>query len=125
MKIFSRLALITLGLAVFTLSCAKRDIEDWAACEKSSVSFSEDVLPIFQRSCNGCHSKDRADPMGGGKFNVFETYGTIKGFINFGLILGNIKHNEGFEPMPKSADKLSDCEIAIIDKWVAAGMPNN
>jgi cytochrome c553 len=39
--------------------------------------------------------------------------------------MGCIEQQPGFDAMPKGASKLSDCDIARIRAWVAAGQPNN
>jgi hypothetical protein len=34
-------------------------------------------------------------------------------------------HSPGFSPMPQNDNKLSECNIAKIKKWIATGAPNN
>ncbi len=36
-----------------------------------------------------------------------------------------INHTIGYPQMPKNAAKLSDCNIAIITKWIKEGCLNN
>jgi hypothetical protein len=40
-------------------------------------------------------------------------------------LLGSLKHLSGFSAMPKNASQLSLCDITAIEKWIAAGYPNN
>ena len=32
--------------------------------------------------------------------------------------MGSLKHLDGFSPMPQNANKISSCEIALIEKWI-------
>ena len=45
--------------------------------------------------------------------------------INTGLVLPAIKHANGVPPMPNGMPKLNDCDIAKIEAWINAGMPEN
>jgi len=40
-------------------------------------------------------------------------------------LMGTIKHESGWSPMPKNGNKLSDCKIQKIDRWILDGTPNN
>lgn len=40
-------------------------------------------------------------------------------------LVGNIRHDAGFNAMPQGGGKLTDCQIAIIKAWVDAGAPSN
>ena len=42
-----------------------------------------------------------------------------------GKLMGTINHASGFSAMPKGGAKLSNCQIAVVQKWVTAGAPNN
>ena len=55
------------------------------------------------------------------------TLDTYTGTKNAGYckrkLVGVITHAAGFDPMPKNGNKLSDCSIAKISKWVSAWCP--
>jgi len=89
-------------------------------CDTLEVSFSGDVLPILTNHCFSCHSNANAQEFGSGvrlqDYEDVETYSTI--------ILGSIKHEDGFPAMPKDSEQLDACLISIIEAWVNQGKPN-
>lgn len=92
-----------------------------AVCDTSgTVSYSQKVVPILQQACYGCHSVN--SPSG----NIaMSTYATDKVIAQNGKLYGSIAYLSGFSAMPKGGNKLTDCQIATIKKWIDAGMPNN
>jgi hypothetical protein len=42
-----------------------------------------------------------------------------------GKLMGVISHAVGFKPMPNGGNKLPDCKIIQIRKWIEVGAPNN
>jgi hypothetical protein len=42
-----------------------------------------------------------------------------------GTLIGTITHAPGFSAMPQGGNKLSDCEITQIQKWINSGALNN
>lgn len=94
-------------------------------CDTSNVSFSDDVFPVIQNNCYGCHSGGQ--PSGGillTSFNEVKTAASIAPGT-YGSLLGTIRHQQGNVPMPQNGPMLSECKIATIEKWVSDGMPNN
>jgi hypothetical protein len=89
-------------------------------CDVSSVKFSTDIQGIFNNACLGCHSAQANL----GNVNLSDHANTIK-YVNNGSLLGSVKHDSGFSPMPKGSPKISSCNIAKIEAWIAAGAPNN
>lgn len=86
-----------------------------------SVSYSAEVAPILNASCNGCHS-----PAGGNQGGVrLDNYDAVKIWVNNGRLLGAIRHQAGFSAMPKNAAKLPACNISKIAIWINNGAPNN
>lgn len=90
------------------------------ACGDAPVTFSSDVSPIISSNCLQCHSQ--AANMGN---VILEGYTQIKIYADNGQLYGVVSHSQGFSPMPKNMAKLSDCNIAIIKKWIDSGSPNN
>lgn len=88
-------------------------------CDTTGVTFSQSVLPIFDAYCNGCHSG--ASPSGEINLTSYAQVVTV----NTDRLLGSINHASNYSPMPQNTDKLSDCNIALIAKWIADGSPNN
>ena len=89
-------------------------------CDSSSFTYNGDVKPILQTHCLGCHGGSAAS----GGFIPLGTYDDVNAMVNANALLPAIQHT-GSYPMPKNGAKLSDCKIAIISKWIAAGAPNN
>ncbi len=56
---------------------------------------------------------------------MLDNYAIVKAAAVNGLLLGVITHAPGFAQMPKDAAKLSDCNIAVIRKWINDGAPDN
>lgn len=91
-----------------------------SACDDSNVTFSKTVAPILNKSCIGCHNPNFVS--GGVILSTFNGASIVA--IN-GKLAGTISHAPGFSPMPKSGNKLSDCNIKLIKKWISNGAPNN
>src|SRR5258706_16451761 len=93
------------------------------------VSYYHDLMPIFKRSCTGCHHP-----------------GKLKGELDltaFAAFQKGGKHGSAFKPgepkdsrvveevsgkepsMPKEGDPLSKTEIALIERWIQQGATND
>ncbi len=94
-------------------------------CFEDSVSFSNDVWPIINANCVGCHNASRLR----GGINL-EGYDNIVDVANmqqdgFSLLYGVIERLPGFSAMPRSAAKLDTCSVKIIKLWIEEGAKNN
>ena len=93
------------------------------SCDTNRImSYNSDIKPLINTNCAGsaCHSATTQ----AGSIS-YATYASSLPTINNGKFMGSINHLSGFSAMPKSANKLSNCNIAKIQKWVNAGAPNN
>ncbi|MBF9141397.1 c-type cytochrome [Hymenobacter properus] len=115
-------SLLTLGLAA---GCTYSHGDPAPACDVPSenVTYSAVVSPIFDAHCRECHGTSVYTVKGGG--NNFGDYAAINRYFSPSKIIGSIRHDPNFDPMPQNRDKLSDCDIQRIEKWIAAGKPNN
>jgi hypothetical protein len=86
------------------------------------ATYAAVVSPIFDAGCRRCHGTTVYQTRGGGI--DLGTYQTLKN-VPTNLLLGTIEQQPGYDAMPKGAAKLSDCDIARIRAWVAAGQLNN
>lgn len=86
----------------------------------STVSYSNDVLPVLESSCLGCH--DQAGNAGG---IIFDTYAGLKTIVDNGSFQGSINHDAGFSPMPRNRDQLPECTLELIQSWIDAGAADN
>lgn len=112
-------------ISMFILnSCYYDNVEDLypqpPACDTSSVTFAGDVMPIINANCFACHSGSA--PSGNVKL---ETYDNIVASVNNGGLMGTIRHESGWSPMPKNGAKLDNCSITKLEIWIADGTPNN
>jgi WD40 repeat protein/mono/diheme cytochrome c family protein len=107
-------------LAAFaaSFSCA-------ASAADKPVSYYKDIVPVFKRSCNGCHHPGKLK--GQLDLTTFEAF-KKGGKHGPGFVAGNVKDSivieeiSGDEPsMPKEGDPLSKAEIAMITKWIVDG----
>ncbi|MFM2363295.1 MAG: hypothetical protein RLZZ316_2197 [Bacteroidota bacterium] len=91
-------------------------------CDTAAAStFSAVVLPILNTNCNNCHG---GSATAGAGINL-DTYTSVKTQVNNGKLVGSIIHAAGYSAMPKNGAKMSACNIAKINRWVAAGALNN
>jgi mono/diheme cytochrome c family protein len=90
------------------------------ACDTSAVTYSGSVAAVLSANCIVCHGG--STPSANIKLDV---YSGVKLQVDNGRLLGVITHNPNYSPMPKNGNKLSNCNIAKIRKWIEAGAPNN
>jgi cytochrome c5 len=114
---------VLLALTVVVLSCdynSEEELYPTASCAVgTNVSYVNQIKPILDNSCMTCHSKATQN----GGVNL-EGHAQVKTYVTNGRFIGSIKHLDGFSGMP-IGDKLSDCNILKIEKWIAEGALNN
>ncbi|MCB0572017.1 MAG: hypothetical protein KDC66_19765 [Phaeodactylibacter sp.] len=98
----------------------EEDLYPSQECDTSNVTYSGTVAPIIQNNCLLCHSN--ASRLGD---ITLEGYTNIKVYADNGRLLGAVKHQSGYAPMPDGAPQLDDCLISRIEQWVVDGAPNN
>lgn len=84
------------------------------------VSFARDIQPLLITHCanSGCH-----DPSGRGGGYDFSHYEGV--FKASGRMVGALKHEPGYSPMPKGAPALDPQTIQLISIWIQEGAKNN
>ncbi len=107
--------------------------DEAAATETAGVSFYHDVRPILQAACQGCHQP--AQPGGGVSLITYDDLfqpgdsdepSVVPGDVEASMILFQITPYEDDPPlMPKDRDPLTAEEIALIQRWIEAGAPND
>jgi len=96
-----------------------------AAEEPKPASYAKDIVPIFKRSCTGCHHPGKlkgeldlttyAAFAKGGKHGPTFKAGDPKAS-------GIIEEISGAEPsMPKEGDPLTAPEVALVERWIREG----
>ena len=89
-------------------------------CDTTFFSYSGTILPLLQSSCIGCHS----GTVPAGNIDL-TTYNNVYTLAFNGKLMGAVLHAVGFKPMPNGGNKLPDCKIIQIRKWIEVGAPNN
>ncbi|WP_231943606.1 DUF1549 domain-containing protein [Aeoliella mucimassa] len=101
-----------------------------AAAEESSpsVSFANDIQPIFAAHCYGCHQP--AKPSGNYSMTSFDRLiaigdrgeqPVVAGKPHDSLLVSLITPTDGQAEMPADGEPLSAAEIELITRWIAAG----
>lgn len=101
-----------------------------AAAQQSSAAptFTRDIAPILQRSCENCHRADGVAPMALTTYEEVRPWArAIKQRTGIGPKAGvmppwYVEKNIGIQRY-KNDPSLSDEEIALIAKWADAGAP--
>ena len=91
-----------------------------ADCDTTNVTFSGSVWPVMQTNCVGCHSG--GNPSGD---ILITNYEEVALLVDNGYLMGVIKQEGEYKPMPPNGAKLSDCDIATIEIWIKNGKPND
>lgn len=122
MKVQQIIKLLLISM-VFMTSCyydVEENLYPANDCATLNMSYQTNIAPILQRNCYACHSA------AANTANItLEGHGELIKHVNSGRLLGAIRHEAGFTPMPQGASQLPDCDIAKIEQWVADGAPNN
>ena len=115
-------AALLLGLAA---SCTYSHGDPAPACDvpNENVTYRDVISPIFDAHCRECHGSTVYTSKGGG--NDFGDWTAISRYYSTAKIVGTIRHDTNFIPMPQNRDKLSDCDIQRIQVWITAGRLNN
>ena len=103
-----------------TAGCAytKKEIVQVPCTIPPSVTYTNDVIPVLQNNCYSCHSA--ASNVSG---ILLDNYNSLRYYAENGYLYGVITHASGYRPMPDDGGKISDCNIALIKKWIDTGMP--
>lgn len=111
------------ALLVLVSGCSYSHGSEPSPCvDTTPATYAAVISPIFDANCRQCHGSTVYQTLGGG--NDYSTYQGIKN-QSASLIMGCIRHDANFDPMPKGLPQLSTCDIARIKAWIDAGQPNN
>lgn len=89
-------------------------------CDTTQVTYSGTIAAIIELNCYACHEGEQSVsgiPLNG--------YNNLKAMVDAGRLIGALRHQEGFSPMPQNASALPECELLKIEKWVDDGAPDN
>ncbi|OQP59026.1 hypothetical protein [Niastella populi] len=122
----STLIVIIILTALFVVACKHeipvtgKDQNNNDTCGITDITYSGAVAPLMSTYCTRCHGA--TSPRGGVNLT---SYDGVKAIALNGKLLGCIKKETGFKPMPPGTTKIPDCQILQIEKWVGAGSLNN
>jgi hypothetical protein len=111
--------LVSLVLTILlTSSCTKDkvggDVPYPEVICSDTVSFSNEILPIIENNCTGCHDNQNG--------YTLTNHQNIS--ANYAAIVGSMK-GQGYQLMPQSGPALPDSLIQKIQCWVNQGLKNN
>jgi WD40 repeat protein len=99
------------------------------AAAAKPISFYDDIRPVFQARCNGCHQP--AKDKGGFVMTDFKKLvkggdsgdpAIVPGKSGASLLVSMISPNkDGKVEMPSKGEPLHETEVALIRKWIDAG----
>jgi hypothetical protein len=96
------------------------------SCDTTNVTYSKDIVPILTANCaisGGCHDAAGSAVSG----HDYTSYAGIKAVATYDFLVTDITWNPtaGHNNMPKNGNKLADCDIDKMIRWVNEGAPNN
>ena len=91
-----------------------------SSCNEDVFTYSAAVSVIMTAHCTGCHSGAFAS----GGIDL-SNYNGVRTVALSGQLMGAVTHAPGYAAMPQGGNKLSDCEITQLQKWVDAGAAEN
>jgi hypothetical protein len=97
------------------------------AVEGATVSFTNDILPIFESRCIGCHGGERTQEGLDLKTHASLMAGSDNGAV---VIPGDAANSllvemVATQKMPKRGPKLTPPQVQLISDWVNQGAPDN
>ena len=88
-------------------------------CDTLNVNYATRIEPIIRANCyDNCHA---GAAVGGGNI-MLEGYTNLAN-VDGARLYGAISHDPNYSQMPKGGNKLPDCDIVAIKKWLDTGKP--
>ena len=127
-------ALVSLGaFGSGTPEAPRAPAETTPGAAQDTVSFANDVLPIFRQRCAECHGgeDENGEVRTEVSLNLLE-YERVMAGSEFGTVVEAGDPANSFlldmivdGTMPEQGDPVPEEEIAVIRAWIEAGAPNN
>ncbi|ARU41868.1 hypothetical protein CCB80_12245 [Armatimonadetes bacterium Uphvl-Ar1] len=143
-----RVAVPVLALGIFLIACSSQTPEPEPSTPKAeqsaestqeprvepglqtvTVSFKEDINPLIQANCLGCHSGPKAkEGIDMSSYELLTTSGEHGAIIKPGdsssSLMIKAMTGDGVDIMPP-AGKLPDDKIELVAQWIDAGAKND
>jgi hypothetical protein len=86
-------------------------------CDTTITTFADVVFPIIQANCatTGCHVAGGSGP------GLYENYDQVKGSVDDGKLENRVLIQKDMPP----SGPLTDCQMALIQRWLNNGAQNN
>jgi cytochrome c len=129
------LALMGLGSSTFVGDASSQPASKAAPKQPETVSFADDVFPIFKGRCNDCHRPGGAGyEISGLDLTTYE--GLMKGTHHGKMVIPGDPDSSNLMwlldwraspqiQMPHGKKKLSTCDRNEIRQWIREGAKNN
>lgn len=128
---------LLLSLLTLVAACSYTNVNDLPTpaptpCNLPTlISYQNDILPILKEDCYSCHDaahyQDSPPKGSGGTLNM-ENFSQLQyyslaanGHNGASVLVGSVRGDAGFVPMPFGQAKIEPCEIALLEAWSAAG----
>lgn len=125
-RTFLGLALACAGLTLGETGCSYDVLQPegggGTACDSAAeVSYAQDIAPLMDLRCNGCHSGSA--PIADLDLNTYET---VAMYATTGILDQRVSLPES-DPlfMPKNGAPLDECDLQKLQRWTDSGAPNN
>jgi hypothetical protein len=89
------------------------------AVDTANVTFSKTIKPLLETNCVGCH---KTGSVSGGV--LLDSYANVKAYVDNKKMWGAMNYLSGYSAMPPS-QKLSDCQLSVVKKWIDKGAKND
>lgn len=83
------------------------------SCNVANVTYTDDIEPILEENCIKCHGNQ----VSSSNLNFTMIEDVLKE-AKSGELSGVINHRDGYPEMPRDGNKLPECTIRKIDKWI-------
>ena len=120
-----RIAILGMLLATVTVTGCYYDNEeelyqfyyDANPCDTTVTTFADVVFPIIQANCatTGCHVAGGTGP------GLFENYDQVNAYVDNGKLENRVLIQKDMPP----SGPLTDCQMALIQRWLNNGAQNN
>ncbi len=114
---------IAILVFVFSFSACYYDnverLNPRVVCDSTgTITYTGAIKSIIDNNCTYCHSGNT--PSGG---ISLDTYLGVKNEAVTGKLYNSITWNNTPSPMPKNGNKIDDCSIIKIKKWIDTSYP--